>query len=82
MSVGDIRILLGDNTGGRAVMLWPITAHWDADGYQLDSFVHTNKVLYFPAWPTGAGPTLQSVLIDFLKVIITAIVCLAAAVDC
>jgi hypothetical protein len=30
VSDGAVRILLGDNTGGRAVMLWPITAQCDA----------------------------------------------------
>jgi len=48
VSDGAVRILLGDNTGGRAVMLWPITAQCDAVGFKLDSPVHTCKVLFFP----------------------------------
>jgi len=63
-------------------MLWPITAQCDdALAFQLDSLVRKCKVLFFLAWWTGVGPTLQSVPIDFLKVIITAVVCIAA-VDC
>jgi len=41
----------------------------------------TVKGVYFPASPIYSGPTLQSVSLDFLKVSITANVCLALGMD-
>ena len=36
----------------------------------------------FPTWPINTGPTLYSVFIRFLKVIVTETVCLAPVIDC
>jgi len=37
------RILLGDNRGGRAVMLRPIRFQFVGVGFQMDFLVHTYK---------------------------------------
>jgi hypothetical protein len=36
----------------------------------------------FPAWPISASPTLCEFVLDFQKVVITAVICLAPVIDC
>jgi len=38
---GDGIILLGDNTGGEALILWPVRFQWLEFGFQLDSPQYT-----------------------------------------
>lgn len=51
---GGGRALLGDNTGGGAVMLRPIRRQWSFDFKGTDSFARTYKAGFVP---TRAGPS-------------------------